>query len=204
VSSPYRTPDDPAPAARARTELVYPTAESSADWTQRTSRAAQLGMGVGTLLLVTAGHPLVGAAILASAAGLGLWSWRRKSAGTGLRFRIDHGDLEISDLASRVLVARMRLSDLKDVILDTKSIRKVQPGPDAVPAVQFIHSTVGPELDVSRLVLRIEGRRGEIRLTEAFLPHLESVEWAGKIRTFLRSHGWIPEDECEDSGDDDA
>jgi hypothetical protein len=26
---------------------------------------------------------------------------------------------------------------------------------------------------------------------------MESIEWLGKIRSFLRSHGWVPEDERE-------
>jgi hypothetical protein len=24
---------------------------------------------------------------------------------------------------------------------------------------------------------------------------MENVEWLGKIRSFLRAHGWVPEDE---------
>ena len=37
------------------------------------------------------------------------------------------------------------------------------------------------------------------------MAHADSVEWLGKIRVFLRSHGWLPEDErTTSSGPDDV
>jgi hypothetical protein len=80
------------------------------------------------------------------------------------------------------------------VTLDTKSIRKVEPGRDVIPAVQFITSQVGPEIDVARIVLDVADHT-PVRLTDAFLPHTDSVEWIARIRVFLRAHGWVPEDE---------
>jgi hypothetical protein len=29
------------------------------------------------------------------------------------------------------------------------------------------------------------------------LPHFEATDWLGRIRVFLRKHGWVPEDERE-------
>jgi hypothetical protein len=35
-------------------------------------------------------------------------------------------------------------------------------------------------------------------LTEEQGSHLEATEWSTKIRRFLRSNGWLPEDERHD------
>jgi hypothetical protein len=97
----------------------------------------------------------------------------------------------------------LRLTALRDVRLDTKSIRKVEPGRDAVPGTQFINTNLGPEIDVARIVLHVEGQSEPVRLTNAFLAHMDSMEWARKIRAFLRTHGWIPADERDDEDDED-
>jgi hypothetical protein len=62
------------------------------------------------------------------------------------------------------------LKDLLDVYLDTKTIRHT-----------------------ARIALEL--RQETFFLTQERSSHLDANEWFGKIRRFLRQHGWIPEDE---------
>jgi hypothetical protein len=149
-------------------------------------------------LTAMAGLNLVSWVVLASAGAVALWKWRWARDVSGLLLRVEDGDLVITTRASKEVLTHVRLGAVRDVSLDTKSIRKVEPGRDAVPAVQFIHTQVGPEIDVARIVLDLEGRSTPIRLSDAYVSHIDSVEWLGKIRSFLRAHGWIPVDERED------
>jgi hypothetical protein len=70
-------------------------------------------------------------------------------------------------------------------------------GDGAIPAMRFIDAKVGPKVDTARIVL-IGASGREVRLTEDYLSHMHATEWMGKIRVFLRKHGWLPEDERED------
>ncbi len=160
--------------------------------------ALQIGIAgtVAGAVAAAAGQAEVGAAVILGSAAVGFWRWRRAPDVSGLVLRVEDGVLDVTVRGTNEVVARTRLVDLSNVCLDTKSIRKVEPGRDVVPAVQFINSQVGPEIDVARILLEIDaGVPSTVRLTEAFLAHTDSVEWVGKIRVFLRSHGWVPEDE---------
>lgn len=105
---------------------------------------------------------------------------------------IESGELIVH--AGRRPLARARLRDIEDVALDTKSIRPVQEGGSAIPAVRFIDSKVGPGIDVARIVLVGDGR--SVRLHEDHVAHMTATEWVGKIRVFLRKNGWVPLDEA--------
>ena len=52
-----------------------------------------------------------------------------------------------------------------------------------------------PEVDQKRIML--VGKTGSVPLTEAYLASVDVTEWFGKIRVFLRKHGWVPESERE-------
>jgi len=205
VTSPYRIKDEVSPVERASTELVY----LAGDQERRVGPARaviQLGIAgtVAGVVAATAGLPEVGAAVILGAAALGFWRWRRAADVAGLLLRVEDGALIVLSRGTKKVIARMPLADLRNVSLDTKSIRKVEPARDVVPAVQFISSQVGPEIDVARIVLETSTPTSPtIHLTEAFLAHTDSVEWIAKIRVFLRSHGWIPEDERDGPTDDD-
>jgi hypothetical protein len=142
------------------------------------------------------GHLHVGAGILGAAGTLGLLRWRSEAAGIALR--VASGELVLC--AGRRERLRVRLSALDDVSLDTKSIRKVEPGQNGT--LHFIQSNVGPEIDVARIVFHVAGRP-VTHLTDAFLPSIEAIEWTGKIRSFLRANGWTPYDERRSSAPDD-
>ncbi len=198
MTSPYRIKDEVSQKERACTELVYLAGDQ-----EKHVGPARSGLQIGIAGTVAgavaagAGLPEVGASVILGAVALGFWRWRRAPEVAGLLLRVEDGVLVVTARGTRTVIARTRLADLRNVSLDTKSIRKVEPGRDVVPAVQFIHSQVGPEIDVARILLETNGPgpRSTIHLTEAFLAHTDSVEWIAKIRLFLRSHGWLPEDE---------
>lgn len=140
---------------------------------------------------------LIGSAwgILLGAAAIGGWFyWQRRRAKVVPRatLRVVSGRLHLSGPAFPHPVA-MDLDDLLDVYLDTKAIQRVQDGPSMIPAVAFLHQTVGGQQDTARIALECE--RETYFLTEERLSHLDSNEWFSKIRRFLRKHGWVPEDE---------
>jgi hypothetical protein len=154
----------------------------------------------GSILPIIAGSLV--AALLGSAWGLllgagivGAWFyWQRQRAKLVPRatLRVVRGRLHLSGPAFGEPLA-MGLNDLLDVYLDTKTIRRVQEGPSVIPAVALLNQTVGGEQDTARIALECE--RETYFLTEERLSHLDSNEWFGKIRRFLRKHGWVPEDE---------
>ncbi len=88
-----------------------------------------------------------------------------------------------------------RIERIANVALDTKAIRLVQEGRALVPTERFSDSKLGPEVDIARIVFDVDGEPGLVPLTQAHSAHLECVEWLGRIRTFLRAHGWVPADE---------
>jgi hypothetical protein len=142
------------------------------------------------------GGQVAGIAALVGAAGYSIWSWRtRKKRGSAV-LRVERGAIEVEVRGKRALHDRFRLADLSDVVLDIKTIERVMEGSSAIPAVRFIDSKVGPKVDTARIVL-VSASGREVRLTEEYLPHMHATESLGKIRTFLRKHGWVPEKERE-------
>ena len=128
--------------------------------------------------------------LIASALVL-VYLWKRKKTPDTV-LRVESGAVTV--LKRGKPTARFSLTELTNVRLDIKTIQRVQEGGSAIPAMRFIDSKVGPELDTARIVLITEDDR-ELPLTEDFLSHMDSSEWLGKIRLFLRKHSWIPQDE---------
>lgn len=122
-----------------------------------------------------------------------IWWWRRAPKLGGVVLRVERGELWVST-ARRTIASRFQLEEV-DVELDTQTIQKVQEGGSAIPAMRFIDATVGPDLDVARIV--VIGRGERLPLTDDSVPYMEATEWFGKIRVFLRKNGWVPRDERE-------
>src|SRR6185295_8416948 len=206
MPSPYRVEDS---IDDARAELVYVAGDHERHSAPARS-AMQIGIlgGVGGVIVAAAGFPSVGAALLGVASVLGIWRWRRAPEVAGIAIAVERGDLRVTNRSTKKSLLDIRLVNLLDVALDTKSIRKVMPGKDAIPAVQFINTSVGPEVDVARIVFHLADEAEPVHLSDQFLAHMDAVEWVGKIRSFLRKSGWVPADEREappssQSGDDD-
>ncbi|HEY8088308.1 MAG TPA: hypothetical protein VIF09_10700 [Polyangiaceae bacterium] len=146
---------------------------------------------VAGVVLSMALSPTAGLVGLLGTAALTVWWYRRRAQGERLVLSVASGELVAR--SGRRELARVRLQRLEDVALDVKTIRPVREGSSAIPAMRFIDSKVGPEIDVGRLVLVGEGRT--VRLHEEHVAHMTATEWLGKIRVFLRKHGWVPRDE---------
>jgi hypothetical protein len=147
-----------------------------------------VGVIASVVLTPTAG--LVGIALTAA---FMIWSFKRPSD-AGLLLRIDGGELVVSARASAMTTTRMRLDDLADVVLETKTIQPLMDGTSAIPAMRFIEGRVGGDVDTARIAL--VGCEGDsVLLGATYLAHMEALEWFGKIRVFLRQHGWVPASE---------
>lgn len=75
-------------------------------------------------------------------------------------------------------LATMSLADVLDVTIDRET---QQQGPTSKERV--------------RLVLERPSPADPIFIPAARITSIEAQEWYGKVRTFLRSHGWLPKDE---------
>ncbi len=85
------------------------------------------------------------------------------------------------------------LEDLHDVALDTRAIRPVGQATGMVSHLRMVQTSVGPEIDRSRI--RLVTRTTELSLCDEEIAHTEAVEWIARVRTFLRRAGWVPLDE---------
>jgi hypothetical protein len=195
MASPYRV-EESVPDTRA--ELVYVAGDRERHVAPARS-AMQIGIvgGIAGVVAAGAGFPAIGAGVLGLATALGIWRWRRAPEVAGITIAVERGDLHVTNRTTKKPLVDVRLVNLLDVALDTKSIRKVVPGKDAIPAVQFINTSVGPEVDVARIVFHLADEQEPVRLSDQFLAHMDAVEWVGKIRSFLRKQGWVPVDERE-------
>jgi hypothetical protein len=142
------------------------------------------------LVLVTLAVAVVGGWGLAVvvAGMLGYSRWRTVRPPAGVTLRVDGGLLVLRD-------ERVALDDVVDVERDTKQVERVTlQQPVGAP---MMSSVVGPSFDAARVVFVVlDGERERrIPLTNEFAPSYHCTEWVGKIRVFLRKHGWMPDDE---------
>jgi hypothetical protein len=147
-------------------------------------------VGVACSILIT---PTAGIVGLIGSGAFSIWRWKRKPRESRL-LRVENNNKDLVIATSKSKISRERISDLMNVELDIKTIERIQDGSSAIPAVRFINSTVAPPVDTARIVLVFrDGTR--IRLSDEYLAHMDASEWLGKIRVFLRKHGWVPRDE---------
>lgn len=200
MRSPYRLPPVTDLTLATPSALLYPAVvEAPRTRIARAGASVWLGAIVLTPIIAVAGHPEVAGLAIALLVGRAVVWVRRTAKVSGVLLAVKDDVLTLTD-GDRPLLT-VPLAELEDVGLDSKSIRKVELGQDAVPVLRFINTQVGPEIDVARIALSIEGRDEPFLLTSAFLPHMDAVEWAGKIRSFLRKHRWVPEDERAEDDD---
>jgi hypothetical protein len=200
----YRTPPEREPEVQPPRELIYDATDETAgraDGMSALFRHVSLPIIVCMVATWLAGSG-VGTAALVGAVVYSVWSWRTRKKRGGAVLRIERNVLSVEIRADRELHDRIRLGDLADVVLDTKTIERVQDGTSAIPGMRLIDSKVGPKVDTCRIVLVGTGGR-EVLLTKEYLPHMHATEWLGKIRTFLRKHGWEPESEREPKSRDE-
>jgi hypothetical protein len=196
----YRTPAAREPENRPPRELVYDATDATAartDGQLALFRHFSLPILASILVGWVAGGN-AGIAAFVCAAAYSIWAWRTRRRRGGAVLTVDRDVLAIEMRGKRAHHDRVRLDDLVDIVLDIKTIERVMEGSSPIPAVRFIDSNVAPKVDTARIVLvRASGQ--EVPLTTDYLPHMHATEWLGKIRSFLRKHGWVPEDEREAS-----
>ncbi len=188
----YRDPGTRSPSEEPPRTLVYPVVQRD---TAGSASAMFRHFGLpplGAVAVSALATPELGLAALAVGAGLSYASWRRAKRGEAVLLRVENGVLAIGPVGNET--AKIPLAELTDVALDGKSIQRVQEGSSAIPAMRFIDAKVGPEIDIARIVL-VRASLPDFPLTAERVAHMDATEWLGKIRVFLRKHGWVPEDE---------
>ena len=117
--------------------------------------------------------------------------------------RVTRGDLAILPMGSTQEVFRTRLDALDDVVLETKTIERHMD--TAAGAVNIGMGGLTPSIaaatDTNRIAL-VPAEGDSHVLTKDYFGHAESVEQFAKVRTFLRSMGWIPLSERGEDDDD--
>jgi hypothetical protein len=167
---------------------------------RRAFNSAAPGCIVGAPIAVGAivagmGFPIAGL-VAAIGSGVGLWFLHKKSRSRGsILFTVDGGRLIIERRDSNELGDAISLGAIEDVVLDTKTVERVQDGSPLIPALQAINATVGPPADTARI--EIVTRKRSIFLTNEFLSYTETSDAIAKLRVFLRKNGWVPIDERE-------
>ena len=202
MSVPYREPARPASGSPSSpAELVCTALDPD--------RRSRPGLAVLQLFLlpVIAGQVAsffapagVSVAVMLATRVLIVWSYRRGRNAQNCVLRVDGGELSVRLGRSRRFRACMKLPDLSDVVLDTKTIQRVVEGSTMVAGARYIESRTAPEVDVARIVL-VKRDGSPAYLGERFLAHMNAVDGLGKIRVFLRKHGWVPDDERSADGE---
>ena len=196
--NPYRRPVERKPNDGRARELLYAPLNDTAG---RDGLLALYGLFTVPLMLAVAATwvvgPTGGIAGLIGGSAYSAWRWHTRKRVDGAFLGVQDGVLTVAHPGQGIPDERFRLSDLADVTLDLKTIQRVVDGAGAIPATRIISSQVAPKIDTARIVL-VDASGHEVRLTKAYLPHLEATDWLGKIRVFLRKQGWVPEDERAD------
>lgn len=193
---PYRTPAVPAanepPPPR---ELVYEallrdrSGNVYGEWARHFGGPMLVGIALG--MAFDGFAALVG--FLGSLA-FALWYRKHGRPRQGAVFRVAGGSVRVFSPDGRRETASFKMRELASVELDLKTIERLQDGSSPIPALRFANPTVAPAVDTARIVLVRKGGRRHI-LTDAYLAHMDAIEGLGKIRAFLRKHGWMPEAE---------
>jgi hypothetical protein len=198
MTAPYRESELPERAPEPKRELVYVArdAERKLDPYRIYIKGTLLG-AVLALAGIFVGLPpaIVGSAAAVAVIGglvLGVWRWRKGVDMPGRLLRLGEGSLRIyPDGAGRGAPIDLSVRDIKDVKLETKSVQKLQNTVRADGVPSFGGSL---DVDTSRIVFVLRGKK-KLALTEQYVSHSDCLQWMGKVRTLLRSGGWLPVDE---------
>lgn len=150
-------------------------------------------------------------AILLNALGFGSWAvpgaivagviavvlWRRSEKPLAIVLTVRKKRLYVDAAGRHFDIA---LDELETVSIDRRAIQRIQDGSALVPATMAINTSVGPASEVVRVSL--QGAKESFLLTEEYQPYTVGLEGMGKVRAFLRKHGWVPEEERSERTED--
>jgi hypothetical protein len=108
--------------------------------------------------------------------------FRTKSREGRFVLRVEDGALEVTRERRRGPALRIALADLRDVTLNRET-KAAGRGGSATERV--------------RLALERRPPDDPVFVPEERVTPIEAQEWYGKVRVFLRKHGWVPEGERE-------
>ncbi len=146
-------------------------------------------------VLVTLVLSLLGLGLFSYVGGIAsgalcFYLWRRSESPSAIVLRVAKRKLFVDD-GSRSFEIPLR--DLENVTLEKREVKKVRDGAPILPALMTINSTVDSATEIVRVALEGEGR--SFTLTEEWQPYSAGLEGMGKVRVFLRKHGWVPPSE---------
>ncbi len=189
----YRAPTLPETPDLPPRELVYDALDRDQARRGSALKLFALPAVFGGVVSIVFGLPF--GALAAGAACAYAFTRQAKGPKIGAILRVDQGELLVFSRDMRRELLRLRLRDVADVRLDIRKIRRVQENGSLVAAERFASGTSGPEIDNARIEIVGTGKKGSAVLTDVFLAHMDATESLGKIRVFLRKHGWVPLDE---------
>ncbi len=148
------------------------------------------------LLVVVLGIVGLPELALPAAAGMAIFMWRhrrRRNVRPAAILEVVDGRLLVIG-EKRVILLDTKLENVLNVLLDTKTIERVQENAgSAIPDLRFAQSVVLGAVDTSRIEITTAER--SILLTEEYLSSIDTTDWLGKIRRMLRKNGWVPASE---------
>jgi hypothetical protein len=189
----YRAPAQPDLAEREPPDLVFAPPFPDA----ATRIAVVLGVVVfvpivACVVLAVALSPAAGLVGLVAATPLCIWRLRRRSA-HGVVLSVSGGQLSVRPRRPREGAFVVRLVDLTNVTLDTTQWERIEHGTSAKTALSAIENR---RVDMELAGIVLVRRSGEpIVLGGRRLRYADATEWLGKVRSFLRRHDWLPDDE---------
>lgn len=204
MTSPYREIEKEKPAEPKSGQLVYRPAErvdrisAGASGFQLFAAPTAVAVVVGMLLPIEAA---IGAFFF-SLGGVVLYS--RKRPKNVVVLKVAGGELRVFPMGRENDAFSVRLDDLDDVVMETKSVERVmEVGSNAINiGTGGIAPNIGPPSETKRIVLE-PAKGSPYSLTNEFFGHNETNEWFAKVRLFLRNVGWTPLAEREEADEED-
>lgn len=105
---------------------------------------------------------------------------RRKGGEGRFVLRVDDGTIEVTRERRAGAPVRIALADLVDVTLDRAS---------------HASGRGGSATERVRIALERRAPEAPVFVPDERITPIEAQEWYGKVRVFLRKHGWLPESE---------
>jgi hypothetical protein len=195
--TPYRSTKLPISKGDPPRELVY--TPQNKDGRMSAVRAyVRYGLFVlpGSLILAIV-HWWLSVALVVAVVAWDVVNVRRERRGT-IRLSIARSKLAIDATAAGGAVREIALWKLSNVSLDTRTANRAN---REVRADGIIVSGQAFTVEESRIVFDVGGDE-PIVLNEKYSSQDDAAGWLGKIRVFLRAHGWLPEDERQQTRND--
>lgn len=192
MSDPYRTPQPPREERPPRRLVVHVASEDGRSF--RSALKTLLVGGVASCILGSATEsPDVGWLSLTATAAMAVRARKRARRAGKLELRVQGRTLSIYAEDRPVPLAHAQVDDVADVRLRAKRRERVSLRAGVMAAIP---GGEAPRLAIEEaqivLVLRTTG---ETLLLPEPAPRVEVDEAFAKCRTFLRRHGWRPDDE---------